>query len=159
MVTVGSPVRSAAATSSVRNGTVSWACRSRLSIRRTRSPSSAAALRVNVSPSTPVRLDQPVGDQPDHPQAHRLGLAGAGSGDDDVRAQRRRDRRRPAPASAGATPRAGARARPASAARRGRGAGSNRLGWSRPVRAGVMPVTARPSSCTGQLVRTGHMPQ
>ena len=70
---------------------MSWASRSRRSIRRTRSPSSAAALRVNVSPSTPVRLDQAVGDQPDDPQAHRLGLAGAGAGDDDVRAQRRGD--------------------------------------------------------------------
>ena len=34
-------------------------------------------------PEHRVRGDQPVGDQPDHPGGHRLGLARAGAGDDD----------------------------------------------------------------------------
>ena len=40
-----------------------------------------------------VGADQLVGDEPEHPGRHRLGLAGAGAGDDDRRTQRRADHR------------------------------------------------------------------
>jgi hypothetical protein len=87
-----------------------------------------------------VRLDKPVGHQPCDAQAHRLGLARAGTGDDDVRVQRRAD-------------------------------GGRLLGGGRELLADVSGdlgggqararhvVTARPSSCTGQLVRTGQKVQ
>ena len=38
-----------------------------------------------------LRADVPVGDQPDHPGGHRLGLAGAGAGDHQQRLDRRGD--------------------------------------------------------------------
>ncbi len=109
-------------------------------------------------PQHPVRLDQPVGDQPDHPQAHGLGLARAGSGDDHVRAQRRRDRRGLLRRRRVRLPEAvrelGRRQQCALAGRR--------VEQGRLVAPGAgrgHPVTARPSSCTGQLVRTGHIAQ
>ena len=60
-------------------------CASRI---RTRLPSSPAALRGEGEAEHLVGADQLVGDQPDHPGRHGLGLAGAGAGDDHRRAER-----------------------------------------------------------------------
>ena len=106
-----------------------------------------------------MRLDEAVRDQPDHPEAHRLGLAGAGTGDHDVRLQRRRD-------SAGLL--GGGRvglAEPVGELGRGEDdiALRCRVEQARLARRwrGVPghAVTVRPSSWTGQLVRTGQRAQ
>ena len=133
---------------------------------RTRSLSSLAALRVNVSPRIASGSTSRLATSQRHPGGHRLGLARPGAGDDDQRpVGRRGDDRAPAPATARRTARSGRRPRPGRAAAAAARAARRRVGEEvvegELVRRGTRahPVTCRPGSCSGQLRRAGHRGQ